>query len=767
MQPTPAVRLYTEKVRVDVGDGLVPSYEKVDAPMVALSFDYAGIRVPASDPCERAYGSADQGLSYLRDPDAETAARHVLESLGAVDLFEVQDCVPKTNSEADYLVRVDGDVDALCSFSTYAVPQLQAMGWAVTVDDNYKWKVVQGEIDWYADIDAGSKEDWFAFELGFRVGDRRINILPALLDLLEQTSSLAQTPRRWRRFKALRVGKGEYVAVPGECLERVMQVLTELYQGEKTRGRLPVHEAHAGALLPLQSAFGGASLSWTGDTRVLDHGAAIASRPTLVPKDKLGDLRATLRPYQSEGLAFLQRLRTTGVGGILADDMGLGKTLQTIAHLTVEKASARLTKPALVVCPTSLVRNWQSELARFSPLLKTVVYHGPHRRHVLGHLAQADVVITTYPLVTRDCETLSELSFYLIVLDEAQTIKNSRGQAHKAVCEIDAKHRLCLSGTPMENNIEELWSLFQFLIPGLLGDINHFRSYYRIPIEREKKQRPLDALRDRVQPFVLRRRKEEVEKELPTKTEIMRAVDISGAQRDLYESIRVAAHAKVRSLIREKGIAGSTIAILDALLKLRQVCCDPRLARFEAARGVTESAKYELLFEMLPAFLHQGRRILLFSQFTSMLDLIAGGLDERGIRHVTIRGSTRDRQAPIDTFARGEANVFLLSLKAAGTGLNLTHADTVIHYDPWWNPAAHAQATDRAHRIGQTKPVFVYNLIVAGSVEEQMLRLQKRKRDLAESIIDAGAGGLDLSHADVNGLFAPLHTGTGSPLVTV
>jgi SNF2 family DNA or RNA helicase len=342
-------------------------------------------------------------------------------------------------------------------------------------------------------------------------------------------------------------------------------------------------------------------------------------------------------------------------------------------------------------------------------------------------------------------------------LDEAQTIKNHRSRAHDSVSKLDSNHRVCLSGTPIENGLEELWSLFDFLMPGLLGTELSFRQFYRVPIEQHRDEQRLAALRAQVSPYILRRLKKEVAKELPDKTEIVRAVELHGKQRELYESIRVAAHQDVRSTIRKLGVAGSTVKILEALMKLRQLCCDPRLVKSEAARFVRESAKYDLFFEMVESMLAAGHRILVFSQFTSMLSLLAQGLAKRSIKYLILTGATQNRQKPVDEFERGAADVFLISLKAGGTGLNLVSADTVIHYDPWWNPAAQDQATDRAYRIGQKRAVFVYNLVIAGSVEERMLALQQRKRGLANSVLATpSAAGPILGEGDVEQLFAPL-----------
>jgi SNF2 family DNA or RNA helicase len=318
-----------------------------------------------------------------------------------------------------------------------------------------------------------------------------------------------------------------------------------------------------------------------------------------------------------------------------------------------------------------------------------------------------DVILTTYPLLWRDAEELMQHSYHLLILDEAQTVKNAQSQSAEAVRKIDARHRLCLTGTPLENHLGELWSQFDFLLPGFLGTSKQFTRHWRTPIEKQGDLRRRTLLARRIRPFILRRKKEDVARELPPKTIIIRSVELEGAQRDLYETVRAAMDAKVRDEIASRGFARSQIVILDALLKLRQVCCDPRLVKATAARKVTERAKLDLLMAMLPELVDEGRRVLVFSQFTSMLALIEHELDKADIRYVTLTGDTVDREVPIRRFQDCEVPIFLISLKAGGVGLNLTAADTVIHYDPWWNPAVENQATDRAHRLGQDKPVFV------------------------------------------------------------
>ncbi len=370
-------------------------------------------------------------------------------------------------------------------------------------------------------------------------------------------------------------------------------------------------------------------------------------------------------------------------------------------------------------------------------------------------IAESDLVVTTYALLVRDA-VLREHAWSVVIFDEAQALKNPRTKASQAAAAIRAPHRLCLSGTPVENHLGDLWSLLSLALPGALGDRTQFGRIFRTPIEKRANTDRAAALAERIRPFVLRRTKDAVAQELPAKTEIVQRAELTGAQRDLYETIRIAMQARVRAEIARSGIARSQIVILDALLKLRQVCCDPRLLP-EALRAKAESAKLAMLLELLPQLVEEGRRVLVFSQFTSMLDLLVPELDARDIPYVTLTGATTDRGTLVNRFQEGHVPVFLISLKAGGTGLNLTAADTVIHYDPWWNPAVERQATDRAHRIGQTKPVFVYKLLCAGTIEEKILDLQARKADLAAAIFSGdGASGARIAAEDVERFFAPL-----------
>ena len=740
--------------------GLSCDVKETVVPFIELAFDYGGTRVRASDERTRVFRArTEHGAleSVPRDPVQEDRARHVLERLGAVDCTCVDSMSAPEGCDAEYVVSVDGDAQAYCAFTARALSQIRSLGWSVEVDPGYPFRLVEQEPAWYGSLSkAGRKppadpsqvkppsddeRNWFGLELGIVVDGVSIDLVPILVELLEQVEGSggldALTSSSQTTF-AIPVSATRHLALPLDRLRSLLRVVAELYQGEGRRG-LGFPEVRVPALVALDEEFrrAGGSIAWADGTGVLER-IQNRKRPARAYESPRG-LRATLRPYQADGVAFLQGLGDSGAGGILADEMGLGKTLQTIAYILTEKTEGRLHAPALIVGPTTLVGNWSRELGKFAPELRVLVLHGHDRHALFARIAESDVVVTTYPVLVRDEDRLASEHFSVIVLDEAQAIKNARSLARRALARIAAGHRICLTGTPVENNLGELWSLFDWLVPGLLGDELAFRRFWRHPIEQRMDADRLAALRDVVAPYVMRRLKRDVARELPAKTELSLPVELEGKQRELYEALRAAAHAEVRRAIRVRGLAASVVTILDALTKLRQVCCDPRLVALNTARSVRESAKLEVLMNLVREQLAGGHRILLFSQFTSMLALIAEELDASGISHLLLTGATRERQRVVDAFEEGQADVFLISLKAGGTGLNLTTADAVIHYDPWWNPAAQAQATDRAYRIGQSKPVFVYNLFVLGSVEERVLALQEKKRWLSTSLLGDGA----------------------------
>jgi superfamily II DNA or RNA helicase len=453
----------------------------------------------------------------------------------------------------------------------------------------------------------------------------------------------------------------------------------------------------------------------------------------------LGPLEEVLRPYQRQGVAWLQFLRDNNFGGILADEMGLGKTLQTLAFFQSLHTNRKLSGPVLIVCPTSLVFNWLAEAKKFTPGLKALALHGTGRHEQFENIAGSDLVVTSYALIRRDAERYGELEFDTLVLDEAQHIKNRQTQNAQAVKAIRAGHRLVLTGTPMENSVLDLWSIIDFLMPGYLGSAADFRERYEQPITRDKDEAAQARLGRRLRPFILRRLKTEVARDLPVKLEQVSFCELTEDQAEIYRQVLAVSRKEVLEAVGAQGVAKSKMIVLNALLRLRQICCDLRLLMLDQAEFTDEnSGKLAMFGELLEEAMDGGHRVLVFSQFTTMLGLLKAKLSAENIEFCYLDGSTTNRGAVVEKFqTQAQIPVFLISLKAGGVGLTLTGADTVVHFDPWWNPAVEDQATDRAHRIGQTRVVTSYKLIARATVEEKILALQQKKR----AIIKATLGG--------------------------
>ena len=453
-------------------------------------------------------------------------------------------------------------------------------------------------------------------------------------------------------------------------------------------------------------------------------------------------LQKTLRKYQRDGYRWLRTLDSYGMGGVLADDMGLGKTVQVLSYLLAMKQSGQTESkgllPSLIVCPASLVLNWAEECRKFTPELTCVVVDGDaaHRAALAESWPAADLVVTSYDLLRRDEALYEGQEFYACILDEAQAIKNHTTQKYKAVCKVRSRVRFALTGTPVENRLGELWSIFSFLMPGYLPPYKSFCSRFEKPIVQEEDQTAVRRLNQLTGPFILRRMKADVLKELPPKTENVYRIELEEEQRKLYLAAVVDAREKLRAAKPE-----DKMAVFAVLMRLREICCDPRLIADNWEGG---SAKLDACVELISGAVEGGHRILLFSQFTSMLELLAKRLDAEGISHFTLQGSTPKpvRAELVRRFNGGEVSVFLISLRAGGTGLNLTAADIVIHYDPWWNVAAQNQATDRAYRIGQQNPVQVYKLIAQDTIEEKIVELQQAKQSLADTVTGTADGAI-------------------------
>ncbi len=701
-----------------------------------LSFDYAGHRGWwVGQGSSVLIDSAQGRLLLQRDPEAELDAIARLFDFGLASTDQGRFGIPGEQPQQTWLHWADNDFSVL-----------RDAGFELTLDDSLQgWiahaETLQVELQPQGEDEASSP--WFELSLGMEINGERHNILPWLPELIAQAAQRPLHPQtglpELAPFVYLRDAKtGGFIRLPTDALKPWMAALLELV-GER-------EHSFSGDTLKLSrldalraTASLGEGAVWQGAQVLRDVVRQLSGQAELPEVPVPSSVQASLRPYQQQGVNWLQFLRASGLDGILADDMGLGKTLQTLAHIQVEKDAGRLTRPALVIAPVSLMGNWQREAARFCPQLRALVLHGKERHEVAASMHEHDLVIAPYSLLQRDRERWLQAQWHLVVLDEAQNIKNASTHAAQVVGQLQTRHRLCLSGTPMENHLGELWSLFHFLMPGFLGSQARFKQLFRNPIEKHGDPERLAQLRARITPFMLRRTKALVASELPPKIETVMRVELCGKQADLYETIRLGMEKTVREALSNKGLAKSQITILDALLKLRQVCCDPQLVPLAAAQKVKTSAKLEQLMELLPEMLGEGRRILLFSQFTSMLTLIEVELKKRGLSWVKLTGQSQKRDALIERFTSGEVPLFLISLKAGGVGLNLPQADTVIHYDPWWNPAVETQATDRAHRIGQTQSVWVVKLVAQGTIEERILALQERKAALADSMYSGAA----------------------------
>ncbi|QPF76846.1 DEAD/DEAH box helicase [Roseateles sp. DAIF2] len=765
------------------GDGLLgltpqgaigPRGEQVTVARVDWIYRPAGAE-PLEIPAPRSLLNSRPGASHAhgerliaRDLGAEAEARDQLWATGLLPLEpgRLQWRSPAAARGHDKLWTLAQE-EFFGDFWLEQVPLLKAHDWEIEVRPGFAHRPAAAS-GWQLKIEPVSlpnRQGSWLVSLGVEVDGENLDLAPLIADLLRRDS-------RWSSREALagiddlaliplRAPGGRRVHAPAELLKAIVGAMVDLLTLPRETapdGALLLDDWDALRLAPLLDDRTRWQIHGDADLRRMAQTLLAAGSPP--PVAAPAGLALRLRPYQLQGLAWLQYLRAQGLAGVLADDMGLGKTAQTLAHVLLEKEAGRLDRPALVVLPTSLLFNWQAEARRIAPGLRVLTLHGPQRHEQFAELGRADLVLTSYALLWRDARALQAQPWHLLVLDEAQWVKNAAGRSAKALRQLRARHRLALTGTPLENHLGELWAQFDFLMPGFLGDARSFQQRWRKPIEEGGETLRAELLARRVRPFILRRRKSEVAAELPPLTETLRRVALEGRQLELYESVRVAADIQVRRALAKQGFGAAQITVLDALLKLRQVCCDPRLlpSGTQGAEGA-QSAKLALLLDMLPELLAEGRRVLVFSQFARLLELVEAALRERGLDCLSLTGATAParRAEVVRRFQAEEVPLLLVSLKAGGVGLNLTAADMVIHLDPWWNPAVQDQASARAHRIGQDKPVLVYQLVVEGSIEERMLELQRRKRALAEGILGSDpAEAAKFTEEDLKLLLAPL-----------
>ena len=759
---TPVLKLR----RVTSADGVILDFPAGGAVLGILSFHYDG-------------GHVFDPLEHGEDPVVLQRDDTTLTQIHRLQAMEMEECLAMQRAGLFLLrdkigparlgPRFQGAVfpyagsmhDPLAWLSWKLTPGYQdllARGWIFEEAPDVAVEMVSTDEDFLA-LEEDVKEgiDWFAFDLGVHIDGIRVSLIPALAQALEEQGEklLSLTPTE-EEFTAIPLDDQcrRYLKFPKRRFIEMAKHVFELFGGVP-KGPLKLHRIVAASVA---DAAGERLLRAETETLLALRrlGGVLSDFQGIAPVEPPADFQATLRPYQTEGFRWLQFLARHGLHGILADDMGLGKTVQTLAHIAADITNGQSEGlPSLVIAPKSVVPNWAAEAKRFAPHLRLLVLHGSERGKFFENIPDAHLVITSYATIQRDIAVLASQRFHIIVLDEAQYIKNPVTKAAQTTRELEGRHRIALSGTPIENHLGELWSLMRFLMPGVLGSQEDFRKNFRTPIEKHRDQSRQNILNRRLKPLILRRTKDLVANDLPEKTEITHRIELNNAQADLYETVRVAMDEKVRKAIAGAGLAKSHLVFLEALLKLRQICCDPALLKTKISADAP-SAKLDFLMDLLETLREEGRRILLFSQFTEMLERIETRLHAAKFPYLKLTGKTQNRWELVDEFQRGQTPLFLISLKAGGTGLNLTAADTVIHYDPWWNPSVETQASDRAHRIGQKKPVFVHRLICSGTIEEKIQELQKKKSDLMDALFAENKTKFTLDRDTLETLLAPL-----------
>ena len=649
----------------------------------------------------------------VRNPEAEQEALKVVTDVGF------------RGRRGDMLMQVRGTREVL-NFLGGGMPRLQRMGWRIDLDGMVGAFMDQAESTVpvvHVNPSAGAG----FFEVGYDYETQGGESLDE-----------SDIQRAINMGEAFIEKKGRTILLDIDAIETAREVFSDCSVGAgSTPGTFKMNDIHAAyvqsSLLSLDGVDVETAPDWMKQAEAQNRNAKVE------PVHIGGELENTLRDYQKSGVYWLSFLERSGFCGILADEMGLGKTLQTLTWLSLEREREEAhDAPALIICPTSLVDNWAEEAEKFVPHLRVQKMHGSDRHGHWGKLPNTDLIITSYALIRRDLDEYLAHTFSVVVLDEAQHIKNRTTQNATAVKKVQAHNKLVLTGTPIENSVADLWSIMDFLMPGYLGNHKAFRENYELPIQNGGPDAELAQikLRRKLHPFLLRRLKKDVAKDLPDKIQRVAHCALSGDQAKVYKQLAESAKRKINDLGGEQGFNKNRMEVLKILLQLRQTCCHLDLLKLPNLKSNYPSAKMELFFELVDEAVDAGHRILVFSQFTSMLAIIREELETRGLKYCYLDGSTKDRQERVKQFNSDRSiPLFLISLKAGGSGLNLTGADMVIHFDPWWNPAVEDQATDRAHRIGQKRTVYSVKLITKGTVEEKVVEMQERKKGIIDATL--------------------------------
>lgn len=676
----------------------------------SLEFEYDGVRVPFSKTADKTpyvtVKSKENDMVYW-------VKRNIKHEFEAYQMLLACRFVPmQTNNLA---LEKENAID----FYNYYMNKA-GDGWVFEEKDDISFfKLIEEPFRMCAKIDfSEDSKDSFEIQLYGQVGEDVINF--------DEIYETIQNNEKYSRVRSL-----GFVEYPAEDIYAMMKSFNSFDAYRNDENKFLVKTYRAGLVQELQTR--GFELVLSDEFK--KFWSQISSFSTEEDLTLPKGVNAELREYQMKGFSWLWFMYKYGLNGILADDMGLGKTLQALS--LVQKAKEEDgSMPVLVVCPTSVVFNWESEIQKFTPELTCLKLAGVDRKNLFDKIPEYDIVITSYALIRRDIEALKDIKFRYVILDESQNIKNAMSQTAQSVKMLNADHKLALSGTPIENRLEELWSVFDFLMPGFLFNVAEFNFRYVNPIMERQDKTVEKRLKMQIYPFILRRMKRDVAKDLPDKVENIAYCEMTPEQKDFYLDVLDSTKEELFKSIEQNGLEKSRMSIFSALLRLRQICCHPRLYDKDMVKGDILSGKFEHLKGMLEQIISEGHRVLLFSQFVDMLDIIKGWLERSGIPYEYLTGKTKDRQGAVERFNSSPSiPIFLISLKAGGTGLNLTGADYVIHYDPWWNPAVEDQATDRAYRIGQTKKVFVYRIITKNTVEEKIQKLKSIKRNLVDSVI--------------------------------
>lgn len=677
----------------------------------SLDFEYDGVKVPYSK-------SSSDKIQYVtvKKPDEDLiywVKRNLKHENEAYAMLLACKFVPmQTNNLA---LEKETAID----FYNYYLKQA-GEGWRFEEKDDMSFfKLMENPFKLCAKIDFSDEQpDSFDISIYGQAGDEIIDF--------DEIYDTIQSGEKYARIRSL-----GFVEYPAQNIYSMMRSFNSFDVYRNPDNRFTVKTYRAGLINELKNLNVELILSDRFKTFWEQMSTFSTSEDLTLPEG----INAEFREYQMKGFGWLWFMYKYGLNGILADDMGLGKTLQALTVLQKAKEEDG-PMPTLVIAPTTVVFNWESEIQKFAPTLSCLKLQGGERKQFFKKIPEYDVVITSYALLRRDIAKLKDVNFRYVILDESQNIKNATSQTAQAVKQLNAQHKLALSGTPIENKLEELWSVFDFLMPGFLFSMADFNSRYVNPIMERQDKIVEKRLKLQIYPFILRRMKRDVAKDLPDKVENIAYCELTDEQRDFYLQVLDSTKEELFKSIEQNGLEKSRLSIFSALLRMRQICCHPKLYDKDNVKNIISSGKFEKLKSMLEEIISEKHRILLFSQFVDMLDIVKTWLDKSGIKYEYLTGKTKDRQGAVERFNNDPTiPIFLISLKAGGTGLNLTGADYVIHYDPWWNPAVEDQATDRAYRIGQTKKVFVYRLITKNTVEEKIQKLKTVKRNLVDSVI--------------------------------